>query len=58
MLGLSALAFRDLFGFAGEDTSVPLLIFVFLVALGIDYNTFLMTPVRKAGPAMTAVVAW
>jgi putative drug exporter of the RND superfamily len=46
-LGLSALAFRHLFGFAGEDTSVPLFIFVFLVALGIDYNIFLMTRVRE-----------
>jgi putative drug exporter of the RND superfamily len=46
-LGLSALAFRHLFGFAGEDTSAPLLIFVFLVALGIDYNIFLMTRIRE-----------
>jgi putative drug exporter of the RND superfamily len=46
-LGLSALAFRHLFGFAGEDTSAPLFIFVFLVALGIDYNIFLMTRVRE-----------
>jgi putative drug exporter of the RND superfamily len=46
-LGISALAFRHLFGFAGADTSVPLLVFVFLVALGIDYNIFLMTRVRE-----------
>ena len=46
-LGLSALAFRHVFGFAGADTSVPLLVFVFLVALGIDYNIFLMTRVRE-----------
>jgi len=46
-LGLSALAFRYVFGFAGEDTSVPLFVFVFLVALGIDYNIFLMTRVRE-----------
>ena len=46
-LGLSALAFGHLFGFAGEDTSVPLFVFVFLVALGIDYNIFLMTRVRE-----------
>ncbi len=32
-LGLSALAYRHLFGFAGADTSVPLFVFVFLVAL-------------------------
>ena len=46
-LGLSALAFRYLFGFAGADTSMPLFSFVFLVALGIDYNIFLMTRVRE-----------
>ena len=46
-LGLSALAFRHLFNFAGADTSVPLFVFVFLVALGIDYNIFLMTRVRE-----------
>ncbi len=46
-LGLSALAFRNFFGFAGADTSMPLFVFVFLVALGIDYNIFLMTRVRE-----------
>ena len=46
-LGLSALAFRSLFGFAGADVSMPLFAFVFLVALGIDYNIFLMTRVRE-----------
>jgi RND superfamily putative drug exporter len=46
-LGLSALAFRNLFGFAGADTSMPLFVFVFLVALGIDYNIFLMTRIRE-----------
>ena len=46
-LGLAALAFRYLFGFAGADTSTPLFVFVFLVALGIDYNIFLMTRVRE-----------
>jgi putative drug exporter of the RND superfamily len=46
-LGLSALAFRHLFGFAGADNSMPLFVFVFLVALGIDYNIFLMTRVRE-----------
>jgi RND superfamily putative drug exporter len=46
-LGLSSLVFKHLFGFAGADTSVPLFVFVFLVALGIDYNIFLMTRVRE-----------
>jgi RND superfamily putative drug exporter len=49
-LGLSALAFRHLFGFAGADASLPLFVFVFLVALGIDYNIFLMTRVREETP--------
>lgn len=46
-LGVSALAFSHLFGFAGADTSFPLFVFVFLVGLGIDYNIFLMTRVRE-----------
>jgi len=46
-LGLSALLFRHVFGFAGTDPSFPLFAFVFLVALGIDYNIFLMTRVRE-----------
>ncbi len=50
-LGISALVFRHLFGFAGADASLPLFVFVFLVALGIDYNIFLMTRVREETPA-------
>jgi putative drug exporter of the RND superfamily len=46
-LGLSALLFRHAFGFAGADSSLPLFVFVFLVALGIDYNIFLMTRVHE-----------
>jgi RND superfamily putative drug exporter len=46
-LGLSALAFRYIFDFAGMDTSTPLFVFVFLVALGIGYNIFLMTRIRE-----------
>ncbi len=46
-LGVSALVFRHLFGFPGADSSFPLFTFVFLVALGIDYNIFLMTRVRE-----------
>ncbi|AEV83975.1 membrane protein [Actinoplanes sp. SE50] len=46
-LGVSALIFRHVFHFAGEDTAFPLFVFVFLVALGIDYNIFLMTRVRE-----------
>jgi putative drug exporter of the RND superfamily len=46
-LGVSALVFNHLFHFGGADTSFPLFVFVFLVALGIDYNIFLMTRVRE-----------
>jgi RND superfamily putative drug exporter len=46
-LGISALFFKHAFGFAGADTGLPLFVFVFLVALGIDYNIFLMTRVRE-----------
>jgi RND superfamily putative drug exporter len=46
-LGVSALFFNDVFNFGGADTSFPLFVFVFLVALGIDYNIFLMTRVRE-----------
>ncbi|MEV5609724.1 MMPL family transporter [Streptomyces sp. NPDC052225] len=46
-LGLSALAFRHLFDYAGESTDFPLFVFVFLVALGIDYNIFLTTRIRE-----------
>jgi putative drug exporter of the RND superfamily len=41
------LVFKHIFNFAGADTSYPLFVFVFLVALGIDYNIFLMTRVRE-----------
>jgi RND superfamily putative drug exporter len=46
-LGVSALLFTHLFGFAGADLSLPLWVFVFLVALGVDYNIFLMTRVHE-----------
>ncbi len=46
-LGLSGLIFTYLLDFHGADNSLPLFVFVFLVALGIDYNIFLMTRVRE-----------
>ena len=46
-LGLSALLFKHVFDFAGADSGLPLFVFVFLVALGIDYNIFLMTRVHE-----------
>ncbi|MET3984701.1 MMPL family transporter [Streptomyces sp. PvR034] len=46
-LGVSALVFQHGLGFSGTDSSVPLYGFVFLVALGVDYNIFLMSRVRE-----------
>ncbi|WP_235523113.1 MMPL family transporter [Cellulomonas sp. Root485] len=46
-LGVSAIFFNHVFGFAGADPVVPLFAFVFLVALGVDYSIFLMTRVRE-----------
>ncbi|MEV6979267.1 MMPL family transporter [Kitasatospora sp. NPDC093806] len=46
-LGISAFFFTHVFHFEGEDNAFPLFVFVFLVALGIDYNIFLMTRVRE-----------
>jgi RND superfamily putative drug exporter len=46
-LGLGALVFTYIFDFPGADPSVPLFAFVFLAALGIDYNIFLMTRARE-----------
>lgn len=46
-LGVAALVFNHVLDFPGADPAVPLYSFVFLVALGIDYNIFLMTRVRE-----------
>lgn len=46
-LGISVFVFEHVFDFAGQDNAFPLFVFVFLVALGIDYNIFLMTRVRE-----------
>ena len=46
-LGTGIFFFNHVFGFPGIDPSLPLLSFVFLVALGIDYNIFLMARVRE-----------
>lgn len=46
-LGLSSLVFDFLYGREHTDPGFPLFAFVFLVALGIDYNIFLMTRVRE-----------
>ena len=46
-LGVGAVVFDVIFGFPGATPSLPLFAFVFLVALGIDYNIFLMARVRE-----------
>jgi len=46
-LGTGIFFFEHVFDFPGVDPSLPLLAFVFLVALGIDYNIFLMARVRE-----------
>ncbi len=46
-LGTGVFFFNHVFDFPGADPSLPLLSFVFLVALGIDYNIFLMARVRE-----------
>ncbi|WP_010146590.1 MMPL family transporter [Serinicoccus profundi] len=42
-LGVSWWLFTGVFGFAAIDAGMPLLAFLFLVALGVDYNIFLIT---------------
>lgn len=46
-LGVAALLFNNVWEFVGADPWVVIFGFVFLVALGIDYNIFLMTRVRE-----------
>jgi RND superfamily putative drug exporter len=50
-IGVSAVVFQDLFDFPGVNATYPLHAFVFLVALGVDYNIFLMTRVREEAQA-------
>jgi len=51
-LGACALVFNHIFHFPGSDASFPLFAFTFLVALGVDYNIFLMTRVREEALGM------
>jgi RND superfamily putative drug exporter len=59
-LGVSSLFFNHVFGYGNADNSFPLFVFDFLVALGIDYNIFLMTRVREEaarhGPRRGALI--
>ena len=46
-LGVGYFAFEVIFDFPGSDPSLPLFAFVFLVALGVDYNIFLVARARE-----------
>ncbi len=46
-VGLSAIFFNHVFNFAGSDPSILLFGFIFLVALGVDYNIFLISRIRE-----------
>jgi RND superfamily putative drug exporter len=48
-LGAGWLVFENIFGFPALDLSVYLYSFLFLVALGVDYNIFLVTRAREEG---------
>jgi RND superfamily putative drug exporter len=46
-LGAGSWLFREVLGYPGLDNQVPLYAFLFLVALGVDYNIFLVTRARE-----------
>ncbi len=46
-MGLTTLIFQDLSGYEGVNYIIPIIIFVLLVALGADYNIFLMSRVQE-----------
>jgi len=50
-LGAGAFVFSHILGYAGEDPSLILFSFLFLVALGCDYNIFLMARAREESAA-------
>lgn len=49
-LGIGAVVFDRVLGFGGADPTLPLLAFVFLTALGVDYNIFLTARTREEAP--------
>jgi RND superfamily putative drug exporter len=57
VMGASYWAFEHIFGYGGVDKYVPLFVFIFLVALGVDYNIFLMARVREEAAKFDARTA-
>ncbi len=49
-LGIAWFAYTQIFGFGAMDSTVPLFAFLFLVALGVDYNIFLVTRAAEETP--------
>jgi RND superfamily putative drug exporter len=45
--GLSSLLWRYGFGYSGIEAQLPLYIFIFLVALGVDYTIFMSARIRE-----------
>jgi len=45
--GLANLVFHDGLGYPSIQSSIPIYIFIFLVALGVDYNIFLSARIRE-----------
>ena len=45
--GLANLLWRHGLGYAGVESVIPIYIFIFLVALGVDYNIFLSARIRE-----------
>ena len=46
-LGLGTLVFEGVLGFGGAEPTMPVLVFVFLVAFGVDYSIFLVARIAE-----------
>ena len=55
-MGAAWLIFQNVFGMSGLDFSVFLYSFLFLVALGVDYNIFLVSRAREESANMAGTV--
>ena len=49
-LGIAWVVYTQVFGFEAMDSTVPLFAFLFLVALGVDYNIFLVARAAEEAP--------